>query len=280
MQLTAWYRVTPAGNGKPRPPWHSRRASLASFLVALGRLPDARLAYVADGGVPDELADLVAGSQVVQVRGGSAPASFRRLLDVAVPQATGDGLVWFAEDDYVYAPEALERVVEAAVARPEADYLGVYTPDNAAWHARARSQPGRRLPEQRVDVGGTAWRRTWDSTSTYGLREQALREDARLLRLWTHCGGPWDHTTVSAVQGVPPYDPRHLYGDLFLRPSRASAGRVLTRPLLRAAADLSALSRGRTWLAPVEDLATHVEPGHLSPARDWAAIAEAALSPR
>lgn len=277
MQLTAWYRVTPTSNGKPRPDWFSRRAALASFLVALGRLPDVRLAYVADGGVPDELADLVAGSRVVPVRGGSAPASFRRLLDVAVPHATGDGLVWFAEDDYVYAPEALERVVAAAVARPGADYLGVYTPDNADWHARTPSQPGRRLPEQHVEVDGTAWRRTWDSTSTYGVRERALREDARLLRLWTHLGGPWDHTTVSAVQGVPPYDLRHLHADLFLRPSRASAGRVLTRPLLRAVADLSALSRERAWLAPVEDLATHVEPGHLSAARDWPAIAAAAL---
>lgn len=273
MELSVYYRVTPAGNGKPRPSWFSKAAALRSLRAALDRVPGARLTYVADSGVPAELAELVGGSEVVRVRGGTAAASFRRLLDVAVPRAATDpgGLVWFAEDDYVYRPDALVRLLEAAAALPEADYFGLYTPDNADWHARTPSQPGRRGPAARWDVAGTSWRRTWDSTSTYGLRARVLHQDARLLRLWTHSGGPWDHTTVSAVQGVPPYDLRRLYGDLFLRWSRASAGRVLTRPLLRTVADLSALGRARTWVAPVRDLATHVEPGHLSPAEDWAA---------
>lgn len=278
-RLTAFYRVTSADNGKARPAWASKRLALRSFLGALARVDDARLVTVADGGVPDELADLLAGGEVVEVHGGSAPTSFRRLLDVAGQQldpAQGDALVWFAEDDYLYLPDALTAVLGAADAVPSADLFGVYTPDNSAWHARHRSQPGRRGPEQTYRVDGRTWRRTWDSTSTFGLRAAALRADAPLLRLCSRTGGPWDNTCVTALQGVRPYAWRHLYGDLFLRPSRASAGRVVTRPALRAAANVAASARtGRTWVAPAQSLATHLEPGHLAPGVDWAAQAQA-----
>jgi hypothetical protein len=274
-ELTVFYRVTRSGNGKPRPAWFSPRLALRSFLDALDRSGAAnRFVTVADGGVPDDLADLLtARGEVVPVHGGSAPKSFRRLLDVA-RSVRGDGLVWFAEDDYLYRPDAVAALLEAADALPQADLFGVYTPDNAAWHADHRSQPGRRGPEQSWQVGDRTWRRAWDSTSTFGLRARALREDAWLLRLCSRCGGPWDNTCVTAVQGVPPYAWRALYADLYLRPSRASAGRGLSRPALRAAANLAALARpGRTWVAPVTSLATHAEPGYLADGTDWAARA-------
>lgn len=224
---------------------------------------------VADGGLPDELRDLLP-AHVVCVRGGSAAKSFRRLLDVA---RAGQGLIWFAEDDYLYRPEALVAVRDAADAVPEADYLGVYTPDNAAWHASHASQPACCAPAGTWDVGGRRWRRAWDSTSTFGLRAEVLREDAALLRLCSRAGGPWDHACVLAVQGVPPYPWLDLHADLHLRWSPASAGRAVSRPLLRAAIDLAAAGRSRTWLAPVVDLATHAEPGHVAPGYDWAALA-------
>lgn len=277
-QLSAYYRVTPGGNGKPRPPWFSRQRALRSFLAACAQAGGpVDLVFVADGGVPDELAALVAASgPVLPVRGGSAAKSFRRLLDVATARETGDALVWCAEDDYLYRPEALTGVLAAARALPDADLFGVYTPDNADWHRRHVSQPGGRPTEQRLDVGGQAWRRTWDSTSTFGLRAGALRADAWLLRLCSRAGGPWDHACVTALQGIRPYPVGALHRDLFLRWSRASAGRVVSRPLIRAAVDAAATTRRpRTWVAPVVDLATHAEPGYVSAGTDWEALAAA-----
>lgn len=274
-ELTVFYRVTRTGNGKPRPAWFSARLALRSFLDALDRSgARSRFVTVADGGVPDELADLLrARGEVVAVRGGTAPKSFRRLLDVA-RSVEGDGLVWFAEDDHLYRPDAVRALLAAADALPSADLFGLYAPDNTAWHDDHRSQPGRHGPEQTWQVGDRSWRRTWDSTSTFGLRAGVLREDAWLLRLCSRCGGPWDNTCVSALQGVRPYPWRYLYADLYLRPSRASAGRVLSRPLLRAATDVAAgLRRGRTWVAPSTALATHAEPGYLAAGTDWAARA-------
>ena len=275
-RLSAYYRVTPTSNGKPRPPWYTRHRALRSFLLACARAgAPVDVAFVADGGVPDDLAALVAGAgPVLPVRGGSAAKSFRRLLDVAAARESGDALVWLAEDDYLYRPEALGQVLAAARALPQADLFGVYTPDNADWHRRHASQPGPRPPEQRFDVEGQTWRRAWDSTSTFGLRAAALRADAGLLRLCSRAGGPWDHACAAAVQGVPPYPVTALHRDLFLRVSRASAGRAVSRPLIRAAVDAAARTRPpRTWVSPVVDLATHAEPGYVSAGTDWAALA-------
>lgn len=276
-RLTAYYRVTPHPNRKPRPPWASKRLALRSFLDALEQAgDDVSVTYVADGGVPDELADLVrATGPVVPVRGGDAPKSFRALLDVALgPRGErAQGLVWFAEDDYLYRPQSLQLLRRAADALPDVDYWGLYTPDNAAWHAEHRSQPGRRGRQSTHDVDGTLWRRTWDSTSTFGLRAAALRRDTALLSLCSRTGGPWDNTTVTTVQGVPSYAWRHLYGDLYLRLSRASAGRAVGRPLLRGLANLAALGASSTWLAPGTSLATHLEDGYLAPGTDWEAVA-------
>ena len=275
--LTAYWRVTPATNHKPRPPWFSRQAALVSFLSALDRVPGpTRLVYVADGGVPAELVDSVArGDEVVDVQGGSASRSYRALLGVALARTTARerGLVWFGEDDHLYRPEALVALVGAAQALPGADYFSLYTPDNAAWHADHASQPGRRGGSSGCDVGGVRWVRSWASTSTFGLRAPVLRADAALLRLCSRAGGPWDHTTVSVVQGVAPYPWRHLYDDLYLRASRASARRVLGRPVVRAGIDLLAGLRSRIWVAPEPSLATHVELGQLAAGTDWPAVA-------
>lgn len=273
MQLLAYYRVSARGNGKPRPPWFDPQAAWLSFAGGLRDL-DARVVVVADGGVPRTLQPLLP-EDVTVVRGGTAARSFRQLLGVAVDGSrwlADDALVWFAEDDHVYRPEALGALVQAAGALPQADLFSLYTPDNAAWHVRARSQPGREGPQEAYDVDGTAWRRTWASTSTFGLRAGVLREDRHVLAACSGAGGPWDHTCVSVLQGVAPYPVRHLGADLFLRPSLASAGRVWSRPLLRACLDLAAAGRSRTWVAPVVDLATHAELGHVAPGTDWARL--------
>ena len=277
-RLTAYYRVTPHPNAKPRPPWGSKRLALRSFLAALERAgDDVSLTYVADGGVPDELADLVrASGPVVPVRGGDAPRSFRALLEVAVADLEQHELVWFAEDDYLYLPDSLRLLRAAGDALHDVDYFGLYTPDNTAWHLDNVSQPGRRGPQTAYDVDGTTWVRAWDSTSTFGLRSSALRRDAALLSLCSRTGGPWDNTTVTTVQGVPAYVWRHLYGDLHLRWSRASARRAVGRPLLRGLVNLAALGASSTWVAPAVSLATHLEQGHLAPGTDWAEAAAVA----
>ena len=270
MPLHAYYRVTPHGNGKPRPPWFSRRRALLSFLAAAQRVR-AEVVVVADGGVPAELGDLVPG-RVVQVRGGSAARSFRRLLDVADGPEVAEGLVWFAEDDYVYRPDALEQFCAAAQAVPEAGLPGRVHPGQQRLARRRPSQPARRGPDRTWTVAGRPWRRAWDSTSTFGVRAEVLRDDARLLRAVQPGRRAVGPRLVLAVQGVAPYPVRALHTDLLLRRYRATAGG--SQPAAARAAVTSRPAPGAHRVAPGDDLATQPSPGRV-PGGDRAGLADA-----
>lgn len=285
MRLQVRYRVSRHVNNKPRPPWFSRRVALASLLAALEPVRathPVQISYIANRGVPDEVEDLVSGSGDVQsIEARSAPQAYRRMLDVVPGDLGVDDLVWLAEDDYLYRPDALSALVEAAQALPHVDYFGLYTPDNSAWHAARRSQPDRRGPARRFVVGGRTWVTAGASNATFGVRAGALREDARALQLCSLAGSGWDHACLCVVQGVAPYPARHLAADLPSPSSTQGAVRYLAQPLLRGAVDVAARTRRhrRTWIATTEDLATHMESGYVSSDYDWSAYA-AALAAR
>lgn len=282
MRLQVRYRVATHLSTKPRPDWFSYRVALLSLLRSVEQARDAtgvqpEVVYVANHGVPEALQDIVSATgTVVPVSARSAPRSFRRLLDVVPATVEPDDLVWLAEDDYLYRPDAMTRFVQAAVALPHVDSFALYRPDNSAWHSRRRSQPDRSLPARRDEVDGVVWSTCTASNATFGTRGRALREDARLMQLCSLAGPGWDHALLCAVQGVPPYTWAHLASDLPSPSSRSDAVRAAAQPVLRGAVNLMALRRSRrprVWSAVEQDLITHCELGYLSEGWDWAAEA-------
>jgi hypothetical protein len=280
--LTIYYRVTARSNNKGRPAWFSKELALRSMLVSLQEsgLPYS-IVYVADGGVPADLAPLIEQTgDVVPISGGSAAKAMRRLLDLLVQPAasSGSGLLWLAEDDYLYQRSAFAGLMAAYAAIPEADYLNLYTPDNAAWHATHLSQPARRGPEEERQVGDVRWHRVYDTNASFGVRREVVASDARLLRAASFSGAGWDHTMMLLTSGLRPFSWRHVLTDLHVRPQPQALARAAARPVIRTSLNLLHAARGSragsAWWAPVEDLSTHVEEGYLSPHWDSRAYAE------
>jgi hypothetical protein len=268
-------------NDKGRPPWFSKRLALTSLLVSLRASGSTyEIVYVADGGVPVELQSLVEETgEVSQISGGSAAASLRRLFDLIERRAHGDrGLLWLAEDDYLYRRDAFRHLMVAQAGIPDASYFTLYTPDNSEWHAQHPSQPGRRGPADERQVGDLRWRRTYDTNSTFGIRPEVVASDLRLHRASTYAGAPFDHVALTLTSGLQPFSWRHLFSDLYPRPTARAVAGTVARPVARASLNLLHAFRGssgaRSWFAPVEDQATHVEQGHLSPHWDSQAYAE------
>ena len=219
----------------------------------------------------------------MRIQGGRASSSFRGALAVAAGLAAtepADTLFWFAEDDYLYRPEAMGDLLAAAAAVPAADYLTLYAPDDAAWHAAHPSQPDRQppsLPGGPVQVSGTGWDRIGKTTSTFGVRSAALLADRRLLDLGSRVGAPFDTATWHALQGFRPFPWRHVLADLDPAPGARGMVKVLAKPLMRTVLNgVTAVARpSRTLIAPVQDLAVHMELGQVSAEVDWAAVAAA-----
>ena len=280
--LTIYYRVTPRSNRKGRPDWFSKELALRSMLVSLQDCGSPySIIYVADGGVPEDLAPLIEQTgEVVLISGGTAAKALRRLLDLLRQPAgsAGAGLLWLAEDDYLYRREAFARLMAACASIPDADYLNLYTPNNAAWHATHHSQPALRGPEEEREVGGVRWHRVYDTNASFGVRPDVLAADTRLLQAASFSGAGWDHTMMLLTSGLRPFSWRHVLSDLHLRPTPQAVARAGARPVIRSTLNLVHAARGsragRAWWAPVEDLSTHVEEGYLSPHWDAKAYAE------
>jgi hypothetical protein len=246
---------------------------------------DGTVTFVADGGLSDELVGEVRpGERVVGITGGSAAASFRRCVDVAAAiaqQGPAETFYWFAEDDYLYRPDAFTQLATAVGAIASADYFALYTADGSQWSAAHKSQPDLTVPdlvEGRPVTNGVEWHRVRGTTSTFGVRASALLADQRLLKLGSMVGAPFDGATWHALQGVPPFSWRHLHHDLDAYWGPRGVAKVVAKPLMRTVLNLEVTrSRGRARVlaAPVADLAAHLEEGLIPAGYDWEARARA-----
>ncbi len=281
MKLSVLYRTHPGANSKVRPPWFSRPLAWHSLQASLAQADVATdLTVVADGGLPEELSEVVAVARVPvrRISGGTAASSFRGCVAVALDQARADPpdtLYWFAEDDYLYRPGAMNALAAAVRQLRDVDYFALYTCNCDEWFATHPSQPTLDVPELpsgRPVIDGVAWRRIRGTTSTFGVTRNALLSDAGLLRLASRAGSPFDAATWHALQGQPPYDWSHLFSDLdgYWRPR--GVAKVLIKPPMRAVVNLAARrppERRRVLVAPVVDLAMHLEADMIPEGQGW-----------
>lgn len=244
MVLRIAYRSAAAGNDKPRPAYFSKGLALESLLRAVERLPEPPvLTFYNDGELPEpHVAVMREHGTVRPVRGGSNRRSFRATVAAEAAAARPDDLVWFAEDDYLYLPEAFTTLTEAAATLPDADYFAMF--GSAAIAPSAGRTPARRAglgsdgDPTAVPAGAALWYRGFATTSTFGVRGRVLKADARLLRTYPFTGGAWDTATCLAYQGYRPFGAGGL-----LPGDGAPLPRALVRAAVRSVADLRALRR-------------------------------------
>ena len=273
------YRTTARENRKPRPSWYDKCVALASLLQAANECCfPTEVHLLADGQLAPEIIELASAANLKQVRisGGSNRRSFLASLRYArgLTNSSND-FIWLSEDDYLYCPESFVRLYEAREEIPEADYFALYRPDDLAWHNAHPSQPIRTVPRATWSLSAE-WTRIISTTSTFGARASALSSDQWLLRLCVFAGGPFAPSSSMAVQGALPFSWLNIHRDLNWQPSIAATRNALFRPPMRLivnAATLYQATRKRLLVSPVEDLATHMEDGFVSPARDWERLA-------
>ncbi len=289
------YRHYGGENTKPRPVYYSKLLALLSMLRAVEELDQQpEIVYVNDQARPGPLLALMeATGEVVDVKGGSDARSLRGTFRrEAARDAPPDQFLWFAEDDYLYRPEALRQLRQGVLALPQDAYLTVYGSgalDTAASRRRAvlRSETGAGTGDDVVTIGDVAWYPAAYATSTLGTRLGTLREDLHLLRLAALSGGAWDQASWMAAAGYLPFTAAELRADLwpFLRVPPTGWPKALARGSVRVAVTARALrrpSRRHFLFASDPELIHHMEirtPGarHDFSARsamtDWAEVA-------
>jgi hypothetical protein len=280
------YRSYAGENRKNRPTYYSKDVALASFVRAVQALDGAPdVIFLNDGEVPVARLEVMRRvGEPVQVHCGSNLASYRRALRLALERGWPvEDVVWLAEDDYLYRPDALQVLVSGVRALPEVAYFSLYSP----W-AVAPGIPGAggaRSPissRGAVRVEGVDWLPAPSTTSTFAVRIAALRTDHRLLYLCPLTGGAWDHTSCLAVQGIRPFAWADLRRELAALPKEAPRrwARVVARVAVRCVMNVRATRRrrNRRLLYAAHPLPIwHLETAHpAGPGIDqgWDAVAE------
>jgi hypothetical protein len=261
------YRSSPGESmSKQRPTFYSKDLALASCLVASSVLPAGDRVFVCDGQLPEPRASQVAGAgEVLQLKGVGNARSYRACLGLVDTRTWDDeDVVYFAEDDYLYTPDAFVRLVDAVEALPEAMYFTLY--DHPDYYRMRLHRIFMARHCSRRQVGRVSWRDVRSTTLTYGARVGALRADSWIHYLCSRASTPGDFAIFSIVEGAGGCIlPRLLKASV--RPDERSLVRKHLRRLL-----LRDLERHRLYaLRPAA--ATHMETGMLAPNVDWAAVA-------
>lgn len=285
MPLRVLYRSYGGTNMKGRPEYFDKVRCLHSLLRAAERV-GAQITFINNGPVPEHLVRLMrSAGEITELPGLRMPKSFQAALQQATASDWPDEeVVWYSEDDYLYRPEAFERLAEIAAAAPTVDYFGLYAgtpahqllreplPSDGTPRGWAQSPP--------VDVDGQEWVQVRNTTASFGARLGALREDEGIFRL---CALPHrnmfrDQDIWRVVQGYAPYTYRALLRDAVGLSGETSRQRMREAVMVpfRVATNLRAHrrpERRRTLLAADPNLVTHLEVGYIAPGRDWAAVA-------
>lgn len=235
--LHIFYRSTGGDNKKNRPPYYSKMLCLMSFLQAFERVRGrAEITFVNDGPMPDDrLAIMERYGKIVSFPGLGNSPSYRETLALAVA-LPADSLVYFAEDDYLYTPQALEKLLAAFDEIPAAQYVTLF--DHMDRYTRA--DDSRRGYSRLYLAGGLHWRTVESTCMTFGARVRTLQSDAWIHRLGTVPKTPRDRTIWRCTQGEK---------EFFWKFPK------------------------RTLVGPIPSLATHMDPEGLAPNVDWEAVA-------
>jgi hypothetical protein len=240
MQITAFYRTFDGDNDKPRPSYYSKLRAFQSFLLSWTRIPDGKLIVAVNSPrVPPTLAALIDryAHEVRFVKEQGNARCYQATLDWSL-DLDDDSLVYHAEDDYLYHPDAFPSLVAAAEQIASADYFTLYD-HNDRYQRTDDMHLGRR---EFVSIAGNRhWRVVESTCMTYAARVGALRRDAFLHRRLCADGMPRDRLLWRLTQGI---------GIFFWKLPK------------------------RTLISPVPSLATHLEPAFLAPVVDWSALAE------
>jgi hypothetical protein len=289
MRLHILMRSCGVENTKPRPLFYDKTVALASVLAAVEatRVGPIDITFLNDGAVPLERLRLMQErGVVVRYDGLGMRGSYWGAIELALKSGWANGdLVYFTEDDYLYEPNAFDKLLMAAEELPRADYFALYaqTPDHPI-------EPGfedviprgwRPLPPWTID--GQTWCNVVSHTSTFGARIRAIRQDKAIFRqaMWPLRTRLWDHETCVMYQGLEPFSWTQTLRDL-VWPAGDTVDRRMKNWVnapFKVGMNLRSHrrpGRRRLLVAPDPNLAAHMEVGLLPPGRDWEGIADAA----
>jgi len=266
FDLAVCYRIYPGVSRDPIFGFKEKlplvRLNLETFRESLGTLK-VKLWVLLDN-CPPEYGGLLreifpdTAMELISLAGVGNGGTFQRQVEILGGQNDAD-LVYFAEDDYLYLPESLEKTVNFMRHHPAVDFATAY--DHNDFHSKYIH----RFHEAGIMDDGHRWRAVTSTCLTFMARREAVVGSVPVFR--TYSRNPdlamWMALTKRRVGN--PWSWVRSFGDgKFFAASHAFAWWYGWRQIL--------FGKRRTLWAPSPSLITHMETGGLAPGVDWGKI--------
>jgi hypothetical protein len=263
--------------------------ALRSLLNTVANLGHGRteIVYLNDGPIPADILTLMTKTgEIIQKEGLHLSGSMRAALSLPIERGWApNDLVWYAEDDYLYLPNAFEALVAASEICPEASYFGLYAQIGRklpSGHPLEENRvPSTWSPTEPIYIRGHPWVRALSTTSTFGVRVKALLEDRRMMLVAMQTGGAWDHSICLMYQGYNPYDLSAMKE--WLREAGPTRSALFRAGVLAARLGLNGYHalrsrlpgmKAKVLISPDPALITHMESVHMATGTDWQRVAD------
>jgi hypothetical protein len=261
--LAVCYRIYPGVSGNPIFGFNEKlpllTLNLETFKESLGALK-VKMWFLLDK-CPSGYRELLkrifpnVEMEVISLGGEGNRATFHRQVDILTAQSEAE-LVYFAEDDYLYLPGSLERLVNFMRTNPEADFATPY--DHPDYHNKFIH----RFRGREVKSHGHRWREVVSTCLTFIARKQALVDSMPVFKTYNQNPDLAIWMALTKIRVCNPWSWFRSASDgLFFSASHALAWRYAWRQLI--------LGKRKSLWAPVPSLGTHMETNGLAPGTDW-----------
>ena len=261
MDIAVAYRVYPGISKSPAIYSHDKfrlsKACVQSFRRALGQLK-AKIWLILDNCPPRYEAmfrEVFDGyrCEILNVNRIGNPGTFALQIDLLVNQTDAE-YVYFAEDDYFYFPNALERMITFMTTNRDAEFVTPYDHPDSYYSSS-------NLETHLVRPWGDRYWRTASSTClTFMTSHNTLRKTSSMFK--TYCAGNMDCSLwLSLTEKARLANPKiHFQSSL--------RAKIWAKTWLWGWRRILFGRRYRLW-APLPALATHIESTCLAPLIDW-----------
>jgi hypothetical protein len=261
LDLAIAYRVYPRVSGSPAlhagDKFQLVKLCLASFKRALGSLR-VKIWLLLDG-CPPSYEDLFRQYfredeiEVVNLAAVGNEATFAMQVDILARQSLAE-LVYFAEDDYFYLPNAIVEMVEFAGSGEGIDFVTPYD------HPDRYQDSTRRQRAMLRAFGRRHWRTASSTCLTFLATRNALVQNRALFRTFRR--GAHDCAIWQAItQKVGLFDPR-------VHAANSDRFKIWLNTWFRGYRRILFGRSYKLW-SPIPGVATHMALPYLSPVVDW-----------
>jgi hypothetical protein len=182
-----FYRISNNSRCKPKVPGASKIFCLQNTLNAF---PDAEWTIIADN-CDEETIEFCKKTKPTIITNFGNCGAFQFSLNKALDQHASD-VIYFAEDDYLYCGENLQKIIEQGLQK--ADYVTLYNhPD------KFEEQYDFGEVTKTIRIKQTYWKQTISTTMTFAARTETLREDRDVWIKYTQDKIPHDHEAFCSL---------------------------------------------------------------------------------